>query len=74
MSEPTKLAQLRKIMKDHSLSAEDVSVLCKRSIGTVYVWLTESQTRPIPDETLELLALKAPNYVRPVPAEPHAAA
>ncbi len=74
MGESTKLAQLRKIMKDHNLTAEDVSVLCKRSIGTVYVWLTESQTRPIPDEILELLTLKAPNYVRPAPSESHASA
>lgn len=59
MSKASKLAQLRDIMTTYNLTPEDVSVLCKRSLGTVYVWLTASQTRPIPDETLELLAIRA---------------
>jgi len=50
-----KLKVLRRLMKQHSLKAQDVAELLCVELSTVQAWLSVGQTRPIPDRQLRLL-------------------
>lgn len=54
----TNTEKLRALMRQHRLSAADVGRLLGRAPHTVRVWRVRNTTRPIPDNTLELLTLK----------------
>lgn len=52
--------QLRQIMYDHNLSADDVGALINRAASTVRVWRSQGQhkRRTIPEHTLAVLITK----------------
>lgn len=60
----TNLAKLTKIREQYAeqtgepLTHKKLVELTGRSVFTVAHWFDKSQTRPIPDDTLELLAYK----------------
>ena len=50
--------RLRGLMQKHRLSIKDVARIMGRKHQTVRVWHMPNSPRPIPDETLELLAVR----------------
>lgn len=56
MNDNTK--KLHTLMRRHRLSAPDVATLLGRKPNTVRVWRVAQTSRPIPDDALQLLALK----------------
>jgi hypothetical protein len=50
--------QLKKLMADHKLSAEDVGELLTRSPQTVRCWRCQWDARTIPVHTLAVLEMK----------------
>ncbi len=50
-----KLKQLRAVMEQYGVSAQDVAKILDVSTGRVYGWLTEAQVTPIPSTKLRLL-------------------
>lgn len=51
--------KLHQLMQRHKLSAPDVARMLGRKPNTVRVWRVKETTRPIPDDALALLELKA---------------
>lgn len=50
--------QLHALMRQHKMKAADVAAILGRKVNTVRVWRVKDTSRPIPDDTLQLLALK----------------
>lgn len=51
----TRTEQLRELMATHELTTEQVGALLNRRPQTVRIWRCKSDTRQIPEHTLELL-------------------
>lgn len=56
MNDNTK--KLHALMKRHKMTAGEVAAMLGRKPNTVRVWRVKETARPIPDDTLQLLALK----------------
>lgn len=50
--------RLHKLMRDHRVNCVKVAEILGRKAHTVRVWRVKKTDRPIPDDTLELLAIK----------------
>lgn len=50
--------KLRQLMRKHNVRATEVAELLGREVNTVRVWRVQETKRVIPNDTLELLALK----------------
>ena len=50
-------AQLRVLMAEHNLRANDIAEKLGRSTATVHAWLTESNIRDVPKDTIKLLKI-----------------
>lgn len=50
--------KLHSLMRQHKLTAADVAGMLGRKVNTVRVWRVQDTARVIPDDTLQLLAMK----------------